>query len=337
MSSVEMLSSVLSALPGESYFVLPPGFAAAAVKLDDGSFLLACVPPLSKDGYGMGNCVHYAVQRYRSLPLLSAMEKEDRATEKEVTLAIGEAVIESDGAPPSIDAILFAYLFSLPGVNFVLQGGSIAVNQILCSPRGREFAKHRILPEEAVACGVSSLYVPYADAGLPLAQAVRLNFEAHKAAASSLVKVILLQNRGSVVLGRTSSEVLRSYFTLEKAAQVWMGAALLGGPTFLTAPSLMKLMQMPENAHHPKLQELSLQDHNSDRKQILNFPEGTIKDDRSSLSYSSMNREASIDPSEQEKSLAVRPEIPLFDEDKDKGGNYSGKLSFARRTPSNRS
>jgi hypothetical protein len=331
MASVGVLSSLLAALPMESYFVLPPSFAPAAVRVDDGAFLLACVPPLlNKDG----NTVHYAVQRYRYSPLIATIEKEDRATEKEITLAIGEAIIESDGAPPCIDALLYAYLLSLPGVNYVLQGLSVAVNQILCSPRGREFAKHRILPEETIACGLNSLFVPYADSGLPLAQAVKFNFEAHKSSAASLVKILLLQNRGFMALGGSSLEVLRSYYTLEKTAQVWFGAALLGGPTFLTAPSVMRLTQIAESINPQRTLELSIAStthRELDNKQTLNFSDKADKESGALFREKSENKKDANDDSRREDSLVVRQDVPLFDEDS--GSDYKSKLSFSRRTP----
>ncbi len=329
MSSVEVLSSLLTALPVQSYFVLPPAFAPVAAKVDDGTFLLACVPPLiNKDG----DTVRYAVQSYRYAPLLALIEKEDRTTEKEITLAIGKALVESDGAPPSMDAILCAYLLSLPGVNYVLQGGSVAVSQILCSPRGREFAKHRILPEETIACGLTSLFVPYADPGLSLAQAVKLNFETHKSSSTSLIKVLLLQNRGFVVLGGTNWEVLRSYYTIEKAAEVWVGAALLGGPTFLTAPSVMRLMQISENINNPKSTESPLMRHELSDRQTLNFSDKVEKDNGRLFSEGSEDNQKPTGHSHSEGSPVVRQDVPLFDEGKN--SSYREKLSFTRRAPS---
>jgi hypothetical protein len=330
MSSVGIVSSLLAALPAESYLVLPPGFSPLAAKVDDSVFLLACVPPLNNKE---GSSVHYAVQRYRFAPLLAVMEKEERATEKEYSLAVGEALVESDGAPPAVDAILYAYLLSSHGVNYVLQGVSVAVNQILCSPRAREFAKHRILPEETMACGLSSVFVPYADPGLPIAQAVKCNLESHRSSVVSQVKVLLLQNRGFMVLGTTNWEVLRAYFTLEKTAQVWVGASLLGGPTFLTAPNVMRLVQISEQPHNLKLSESSTINQQHRDLGPLNYAEKEVKGNNLTFSEKSEDKMPPKDLSSQGKAIVVREDVPLFEEDK--ASSHRGKLNFTRGSSSN--
>ena len=64
-------------------------------------------------------------------------------------------------------------MLTLPGVACVGHVHAIAVNQILCSPRAREFAERRACPDEIVMCGVESVFVPYAEPGLELSQAIR--------------------------------------------------------------------------------------------------------------------------------------------------------------------
>ncbi len=49
----------------------------------------------------------------------------------------------------------------------------LAANSILCSPRAREFSGKRIFPDEIVCCDVASVFIPYTDPGLKLAQAIR--------------------------------------------------------------------------------------------------------------------------------------------------------------------
>jgi hypothetical protein len=328
MSSAQAMRSLLAVLPGENCLVLPPNFSPAAVKEDEGVFLLACVPPLTAD---RGE-VHYAVQRYRFSPLLGIIGKGDRVTDKEAWAVIGEALIESDGASPCVDAILYAYLLSLPGISYVLQGVSVAVSQILCSPRGREFAKHRILPEETMACGVGSLFIPYADPGWGIAQSVRSNLEAYRMNSNSSVRVLLLQNRGFLVMGGEMWEVLRSYFTLEKAAQVWLGAALLGGPTFLTAPSVIKLMQFSESFDSEQMGgEFISGRRDVDNKQVLSFS-GKPQDEkvRPTLGKDNYEQQDVVkNISGEKETLVVREEVPLFEEDQSE--DYKNKLNFTRR------
>ena len=83
------------------------------------------------------------------------------------------ARLDSAAKKPSIEALFHAYLLTLPGVRCVGHVHAIAVNQILCSPRAREFAEKRACPDEIVMCGVESVFVPYAEPGLGLSQAIR--------------------------------------------------------------------------------------------------------------------------------------------------------------------
>jgi ribulose-5-phosphate 4-epimerase/fuculose-1-phosphate aldolase len=46
-------------------------------------------------------------------------------------------------------------------------------------------------------------------------------------------RIVLLQNHGVIALGRTVDAVLTAMWMAEKAAQIWLGAAVLGGPTFM--------------------------------------------------------------------------------------------------------
>jgi ribulose-5-phosphate 4-epimerase/fuculose-1-phosphate aldolase len=46
--------------------------------------------------------------------------------------------------------------------------------------------------------------------------------------------VILIQNHGIITVGRTPESVLAAMLMAEKAATIWLGAACLGGPTFMS-------------------------------------------------------------------------------------------------------
>jgi len=105
----------------------------------------------------------------RLLPLLDKTS----ATDLEVDQALLAARLDSAAKKPSIEALFHAYLLTLPGVRCVGHVHAIAVNQILCSPRARECAEKRACPDEIVMCGVASVFVPYAEPGLGLSQAIR--------------------------------------------------------------------------------------------------------------------------------------------------------------------
>jgi rhamnose utilization protein RhaD (predicted bifunctional aldolase and dehydrogenase) len=108
-----------------------------------------------------------------------------------------------------------------------------AVNQILCSQRAKEFARKRIVPDEVICCGSESLFIPYVDPGLKLAQAIRSGIKAFHNRTRTFPRVILLQNHGIITLGATSNAVMAAMMMAEKAATIWIGAASLGGPVFM--------------------------------------------------------------------------------------------------------
>ena len=88
-------------------------------------------------------------------------------------------------------------------------------------------------PDEIVCCGPASVFVPYTDPGLKLAQAIRRETEAFIQKQQRQPRVILMQNHGIITLGGTWQSVLSAMLMAEKAAKIFVGAAALGGPVFL--------------------------------------------------------------------------------------------------------
>ena len=110
----------------------------------------------------------------RLLPLLDATA----ATDAEIDNSLFAARVSEAAKKPSIEALFHAYLLTLPGVACVGHVHAIAVNQILCSPRARDYAERRACPDEIVMCGIESVFVPYAEPGLGLAQSIRREVQA---------------------------------------------------------------------------------------------------------------------------------------------------------------
>lgn len=134
---------------------------------------------------------------------------------------------------PSVEALFHAYLLSLDGIDFVGHTHSTHVNKLLCSPQARAFSTSRLFPDEVVFCGVASVLIPYLDPGLPLAVRIRDEVEFHLKRYGTNPKVILLENHGIITLGPTTTAVLAAMFMADKAAQIFAGAATLGGPVFM--------------------------------------------------------------------------------------------------------
>ena len=141
----------------------------------------------------------------------------------------------------SIEALFHAYLLSLPGIQFVGHTHSVAVNAILCSPLAERFAAGRIFPDEVVCCGPRSVFVPYMDPGLKLAQTIReqtLKFIDEQAAPP---RVILLKSHGIITLGSSPEAVKAAMYMAVKAASIFAGAAALGGPVFMSEAEIERI------------------------------------------------------------------------------------------------
>ncbi len=185
----------------------------------------------------------------RLLPLLEAPD----ATDADVDATLLAARVDAADRKPSIEALFHAYLLTLPGVACVGHVHAIAVNQILCSPRAREFAERRACPDEIVMCGVESVFVPYAEPGLELSRAIRREVVAFVRRTGRDPKVILLQNHGIIAVGASPKAVLGSLLMAEKAAEIFVGAAALGGPVFLTAAQCERIAGRPDEHYRQKV------------------------------------------------------------------------------------
>ncbi len=185
----------------------------------------------------------------RLLPLLDRSS----ATDVEVDQALLAARLDPAAKKPSIEALFHAYLLTLPGVRCVGHVHAIAVNQILCSPRAREFAERRACPDEIVMCGVESVFVPYAEPGLGLSQAIRREVVTFVKRTGRDPKIILLQNHGIIAVGSSPKSVLGSLLMAEKAAEIFVGAASLGGPVFLTAEQCERIAGRPDEHYRQKM------------------------------------------------------------------------------------
>jgi rhamnose utilization protein RhaD (predicted bifunctional aldolase and dehydrogenase) len=182
------------------------------------------------------------------IPLLGANEM----TDADVDAALMDSRVDPKAKKPSVEAMFHAWLLALPGIEFVGHTHATAVNQILCSPRAREFAEHRMFPDEIVCCGVASVFVPYTDPGLKLAQEIRTRTEQFIKKHQRQPRVILMQNHGIVALGKTWQSVLSATLMAEKAARVFIGAAAAGGPHFLTRQSVLRIAGRPDEAYRQK-------------------------------------------------------------------------------------
>jgi rhamnose utilization protein RhaD (predicted bifunctional aldolase and dehydrogenase) len=183
------------------------------------------------------------------LPLLERKAMSDSVIDD----ALLAARVELAAKKPSVEAIFHAHLLTLPGVNFVGHTHPVAVNQVLCSKHARTFAKRRLFPDEVVCCGVESVFVPYLDPGLKLAQGIRAAVIAYVKRLSRLPRVILLESHGLIALGATAESVLAATLMATKAAEIFVGASsMVGRPRFLTAASVVRIAGRPDEHYRQK-------------------------------------------------------------------------------------
>jgi rhamnose utilization protein RhaD (predicted bifunctional aldolase and dehydrogenase) len=171
-----------------------------------------------------------------------------RVPDAEVEETLMASRVDSASKKPSVEALFHAWFLTLPGVGFVAHSHAPAVNSILCSPRAKEFAVNRIFPDEIVCCDVESVFVPYTDPGLCLAQMIRRKTGEFIKKHQRPPRVVLLENHGLITLGRTPEGVLAAMLMAEKTAGIWLGAAALGGPVFLKPKEIERIAFRPDEA-----------------------------------------------------------------------------------------
>lgn len=132
-------------------------------------------------------------------------------------------------ASPSVETLLHAICLNLEGVNFVGHTHPTAVNRLTCSKSFPENLKGRIYPDEIILLGKESVFIPYTDPGVKLAQKAKKEIEIFLDKHGERPKSIYIQNHGFVALGSTPAEVENITLMANKAAEVRFGALLAGG------------------------------------------------------------------------------------------------------------
>jgi len=222
------------------------GEGNTSARLSDRSFVVKASGSnlATLDQSGIAEC-HFD----RLLPLLARKGLSDAAIDE----ALFAARVDPKAKKPSVEAIFHAYLLTLPGVNFVGHTHPIAVNQLLCSRHALTFARRRLFPDEIVCCGGESVFVPYTDPGLKLAQAIRTAVIAFIKRLARAPRVILLENHGFIALGPTPASVLAATLMGTKAAEIFAGAAAIGGtPRFLTPAQVERIAGRPDEHYRQK-------------------------------------------------------------------------------------
>lgn len=210
--------------PDRGWAILGEGNASA--RIDHDRFLVKA------SGCSLGTLRPEDIVECLAQPLFDLLGRRS-ATDEQISAALYESRVDSKGKKPSVEALFHAYLLRVPGVEYVGHTHATAVNKLLCSPRARKFATHRIFPDEVVCCGSESLYIPYVDPGLKLAQSIQRSITSYHKRKQIYPRVILLQNHGIITFGQSTQAVLAAMMMADKSATIWLGASALGGPVFM--------------------------------------------------------------------------------------------------------
>jgi rhamnose utilization protein RhaD (predicted bifunctional aldolase and dehydrogenase) len=234
------------ALGGERLRMAILGEGNTSVRLDDETFAVKA------SGSSLSTLTESEVTVCRFDRLLPLLD-DAKAGDAEIDAALFASRVDNRARKPSIEALFHAYLLTLPGVRCVGHVHAIAVNGILCSPRAPEFASGRTCPDEIVLCGTESVLVPYAEPGMALCRSIREEVVSFVRRTGREPRIILLRNHGIIAVGPTPKAVLGSLLMSEKAAEIFAGAAALGGPVFLTPAQCERIAGRPDEHYRQKL------------------------------------------------------------------------------------
>jgi len=190
-----------------------------------------------------------------SQPIIALLDRKS-ISDGEVDSTLMESRVRPGDKRPSVEAAFHAWLLTLENIQFVGHCHPTAVNQVLCSPRARDFAERRLFPDEVVCCGPASVFVPYTDPGIPLAREIRERTLHFIKQHNFIPRLILLQNHGIIALGATVHSVLTSILMATKAAEIFVGAASLGGPNFMAQKDVDRIASRPDEHYRQKQLQL---------------------------------------------------------------------------------
>lgn len=182
--------------------------------------------------------------RVRSQPILAAVEQstmDDAAVKRLLT----ECTIEG-GRAPSIETFLHALCLQLDGVQFVGHTHATVAVGLLASHDSRELFSGCLFPDQIVVLGPAFAYVPYADPGLPLAHEVQRAIAEFQQQHERAPKVLVMENHGVIVLGKTAQEVLNGTQMMVKTCRIISGTLAARGPRFLSAKQVARIDQRPD-------------------------------------------------------------------------------------------
>lgn len=182
-------------------------------------------------------------------PVLDLLDHPPATNSAMQAIIKGAMVDAASPLRPSIEVSFHAMLLAECQATCIVHTHPVAVNWIMCSHRAEQFAKNRLFPDEAVLCGPESVFVPYADPGLPLAIDMRQAVRDYMSQYQEAPKVILLGNHGLIAVGQTPTEALNITSMCVKAAKIFAGACSVGEPVFMSKADILHIYRRPDEIY----------------------------------------------------------------------------------------
>ena len=189
------------------------GEGNTSTRIDDNTFYVKA------SGQQMQNISTEGFTAVKFAPILDLLDHPPATMTAQKQIMADARVDPANDAMPSVEVSFHGMLLHECDVQYIGHTHPVAVNQILCSIHAESFAFKRIFPDEVVLCGPQSVFVPYADPGLPLAIMMRDKVRDYMQQFKEAPKVILLKNHGMIALGQTPNEILNITAMCVKAAQ----------------------------------------------------------------------------------------------------------------------
>jgi rhamnose utilization protein RhaD (predicted bifunctional aldolase and dehydrogenase) len=204
---------------------------------------------IKASGQGMQHILAEGFVAVRFAPILDLLDHPPMGSTQIQEAMMAAKVDQNAPQRPSVEVTFHAMLLADCDVKFIGHTHPIAVNRLLCSTRAEQFANNRLFPDEAVLCGPRSVFVPYLDPGMPLAQGIRQRVHAYMDEMGEAPKVILLANHGLIVLGQSAAEILNVTAMCVKAAHIFAGACAVGEPVFMSQADIHHIYKRPDEIY----------------------------------------------------------------------------------------
>ena len=161
---------------------------------------------------------------------------------------------EDEEKKPSMEVSFHAWILrTFPQINFVAHTHPTHTNKILCSERIFSFAKRRLFPDQIVRNGARSCVVPYATPGKPLRKAIEESVVEFMGGEGYFPKLILLQNHGIIVAGKSAKDCISSTLMCEKSAEIYSGARAMGSINYLTKEQIAEVDTSPDEKYRREI------------------------------------------------------------------------------------